>query len=92
MKIKIDTLVPIPEIPKEVEIEDATLESLSLRLFRETHFADQLIDKEDGRIKTDGLFDMAVNGVPLYELPEGLNTRLKDGDTITISMIMLGGG
>ncbi|MCX8021345.1 MAG: hypothetical protein N2745_01045 [Syntrophorhabdaceae bacterium] len=92
MVINISTTVEIPEIPKRITIENGSLKDALLKVFSGLHFSDQVIDPTTGEIKQEGIFDILLNGVPFYSLPLGLNTELKDGDTITLSLIMLGGG
>jgi hypothetical protein len=83
----------VPEIPKEVEIKDnVTLRDLISKVLGNVHFAHQIIDSKTGEIKSDSIFEIGLNGVPFYSLPEGLNAELHDGDTMTLSLIPLGGG
>lgn len=92
MKINIKSSVSIPEIPSEVEMEAGTLRDLFVKIFTGAHFADQVIDAATGEIKYDGIFDLLLNDVPYYSLPLGYDTEVYDGDTVTLSLIMLGGG
>ena len=92
MKIRIKTTVNIPEIPAEVEMDAGTLRDLIIKIFSNTHFADQIINSSTGEIKYDGLFELLLNDVPYYSLPESFDTEVHDGDVVTLSLIMLGGG
>jgi len=82
----------MPEIPPEIELEMGKLQDLLVKVFANTHFAKEIIDAKTGDIVWDGIFDVTLNGVPQYSLAQGLDTALHDGDTVAISMIMLGGG
>ena len=39
-----------------------------------------------------GTIPSCVNGRELYTLPQGLETKLKDGDEVEIAFLMLAGG
>jgi len=92
MKIYINKTVQVPEIPSEVEIESGTLGKLLDDLLRTTYFAKELIDPDTGDLLLDGLFRVQLNGVSHYGLPNGLDSVLHDGDTLTLTLILLGGG
>jgi hypothetical protein len=92
MKIHIHKAVQIPEIPSEIEIESGTLRSLLDSLLRPTYFAKEIIDTRTGDLSLDGLFQVDVNGVIYHSLPDGLDTELHDGDNISLTLILLGGG
>jgi len=92
MKIKIKSFVNIPEIPSEVEIERGTLRDVFVKIFSGLQFADQMIDSSTGEIKYDGIFEALLNNEPYYSLPLGFDTEVHDGDTVTLSLVMLGGG
>jgi hypothetical protein len=82
----------IPEIPDEVEMEAGTLRDFFSKVIADTHFVKEITDSRTGELRLDGLFEVRLNDVLHYTLPQGLDTGLKDGDTITISLILLGGG
>lgn len=93
MKIKIKTAVYIPDLPGEIDMEDGqTLNDALLQVFSNTHFSREVIDPVSGRIKTDDIWDIRVNNVPFYGLERNLDTKLNDKDTITFSLLLLGGG
>ncbi len=92
MKIYIRKTVQIPEIPSEVEIEQATLGTLLDRLLRATYFAKEIVDARTNELTLDGLFQVQLNGTVYHELPAGLQTELHDKDIVTITLILLGGG
>lgn len=82
----------MPELPSEVEMETGTLRDLVARVFREVHFAKEIADPKTGEIELEGIFELAVNGMPYQSLPHGLDTGLHDGDTVTLAVLLLGGG
>jgi hypothetical protein len=92
MKIYITTPINIPEVPSEVEMESGTLRDLLKKVFGHVHFSKEIIDPKTGEFNDDGIFEARLNGVSYYNLPSGFDTRLNDGDTITLSLMMLGGG
>ena len=92
MKINIKSYVNIPEIPSEVEIDKGTLRDVFVKIFSGLQFADQMIDSATGEIKYEGIFEALLNNEPYYSLAQGFDTELHDGDTVTLSLVMLGGG
>jgi methionine aminopeptidase len=92
MKIYIKKTMQIPEIPPEVEIEAGTLRHLLDDLLRTTYFAKEIIDPVTGDLSLDGLFQVQLNGISYHALPNDLDTVLRDGDTLTLTLIWLGGG
>ena len=92
MKIHIHKTVQIPEIPSAVEIEHGTLGSILDSLLRPTYFAKEIIDSKTNDLTLDGLFQIKLNGIMYHNLLRGLDTELHDNDTITIALILLGGG
>ncbi|MGD0487306.1 MAG: hypothetical protein ABSB94_08940 [Syntrophorhabdales bacterium] len=92
MRIRIETTVNMPEVPEEVEMGPGTLQDLLVRLFVGARLADHIIDPATGEIKMEGLFNVALNDVSYHSLREGVETPLQDGDVLTLSMILLGGG
>jgi molybdopterin converting factor small subunit len=50
------------------------------------------LDPKTGEVNLEGLFEIRLNDVPYNRLVEGLNTPLQDGDTVKISLILIGGG
>ena len=92
MRIKIKTKMPMPEIPSEVELETGKLRDLLAKVLGNAHFAKEIIDPNTGDILSDGVFGVTLNDVPHHSLADGLDTMLHDGDSVTLSVIMLGGG
>jgi hypothetical protein len=92
MKIRIRTSVPMPEIHPEVELEAGSLRDLLTKVFAGAHFAKEIIDLRTGDLLRDAVFDITLNGVSYHSLAQGLDTGLRDGDEVGISLVMLGGG
>ncbi len=92
MRIRFTTNVSIPEIPTEVEIEYGTLRDVLLKVFASSHFAREIMDPATGEFKLNDVFELRLNDVPYYALPEHLDTAMTDGDIIALSLILLGGG
>lgn len=82
----------IPEIPDEVEMEAGTLRDFFKKVLENTHFVKEIIDPRTRELRLNDLFEVRLNDVLHYTLPQGLDTGLQDGDTITVSLILLGGG
>ncbi len=82
----------MPEIPSEVELKTGRLRDLLKEVLRDAHFAGEIIDSKTGDIAPDDAFNIAINDVPYYSLAQGLDTALHEGDIVTLSVIMLGGG
>jgi hypothetical protein len=92
MKIQIHKTFEMAGIPSEIEIESGTLRSLLDGLVRPTYYAKEIIDSNTGNLSLDDLFQIELNGVPFYSLPDALDTALHEGDTITLRLIFFGGG
>jgi hypothetical protein len=92
MKIRIKTTVHMPEVPGEVEIESGTLRDVLVKLLAGISVGSEIIDPSTGEMKLEGLFEVYLNNVSHNSLPEGLGACLRDGDTVTLSLILLGGG
>lgn len=92
MKIRIKTTVHMPEVPQELEMEGGTLRDLLVRLFSRSPVLDMIIDRKTREMKPEGLFEVVLNDVSHNNLSLGLDTPLSEGDTVRLSMILLGGG
>jgi len=92
MKIALKTIIRIPELPIEIEMEEGTIRDVLLKAFAATHFAGEIIEPETGALKQDGLWDVRLNNVPSYSLPQDLDSPVHDGDTVSFSFLPLGGG
>ncbi len=92
MKISIKTTVHMPEVPREVEMGSGTLKDLLTTILAGTPVAKEIIDPRTGEIAPEGIFEVSLNGVPHNSLPAGFDTGLRDGDMVTLSLILIGGG
>jgi hypothetical protein len=92
MKISLKTIIRIPGLPKEIEMEEGTVRDVLLKAFTSTHFGGEIIEPETGVLKQDGLWDVRLNGAPSYSLPQDLDSPVHDGDTVSFSFLPLGGG
>jgi ferric-dicitrate binding protein FerR (iron transport regulator) len=92
MKIYIKKTIQIPEIPTEVEMESGTLRDLLDTLLRHTYFVKEVIDPATGELSLDGLFRVTLNGTAYHTLPDGIDTKLHDQDTVTLTLVLIGGG
>jgi hypothetical protein len=92
MKVALKTIIRIPGLPTEVEMEEGTIREVLLKAFASTHFAGEIIEPETGALKQDGLWDVRLNGVPCYSLPQDLDSPVHEGDTVSFSFLPLGGG
>ncbi len=92
IKVRIKTTVHMPEVPEEVEIESGTLRDLLVSLLAGTPAGKEIIDERTGELKLEGLFDVRLNNTPHNSLPRGYDTQLQNGDVLTLSLILLGGG
>jgi hypothetical protein len=90
--VYIKTTVHMPEVPAKVEMENGTLHDLLVRLLGRLPIGNELIDRKTGDIKLEGLFEVSLNDISRNSLPEGDATELRDGDLLTLSLILLGGG
>ena len=92
MKIFIKKPMQIPEIPDAVEWEGGTLRDLMDLIFRDSYFRKEIIDPRTGEFSLEGLIQVALNDVAYHSLPGGLDSELHDGDRLTLSLILIGGG
>jgi hypothetical protein len=88
MKIYITSNVVIAEIPPVIEVqEDATLRDV-LKIV-----APQVIDPHTGGYRDDpDIWEIRLNGSPIYEIKEGLDRTMNEGDTIRMEILILAGG
>ncbi len=92
MNVAIKTSIAIPNMPPAVELEAGTLGDLLDRLLRNSYFSKEVIDPKTGELILDGLFQVHLNNVPYLRLPAGMDTELCDGDTLALTLILIGGG
>jgi hypothetical protein len=92
MKVALKTIIRIPGLPTEIEMGEGTIRDVLLKAFASAHFAGEIIEPETGALKQDGLWDVRLNGVPCYSLPQDLDSPVHEGDTVSFSFLPLGGG
>jgi hypothetical protein len=88
MRIKIRPNIEVPEIPSVVEIgeEGSLREVLSI-------ITPQLVDPATGELRDDpDIWRVRHNGVDIYSLKDGPDTKMHDGDVIELELIMIAGG
>ncbi len=88
MYIEILTNVQLPEIPSIIEVEPgSTLQDVLAAI------APQLIDPETGNMRPDqDIYGIRLNDEPYGLLRNGLNTQMREGDLIQLSLIIMAGG
>jgi molybdopterin converting factor small subunit len=72
----------------EIEIEMPTLRKVLLELSKKTKFS--IFAPKNEEVHSD--FKVYLNGVEYEALPHGIDTELKDGDKVEITMVILAGG
>lgn len=82
----------MPEVPETVEIASGTLRDVLLGLFADTPAAREMVDPRTGELVLEGLFEVSLNGVPHHRLRDGLDTPMRDGDVLRLSLVLIGGG
>ncbi len=83
MEITIKPDVFLREIPESIELREGAC--LRDALFKATP---QVIDKETGEYRDDPDFwGICLNDVAIYSLKEGLDTRISQGDVITLKVL-----
>jgi hypothetical protein len=92
VKIRVKTTIGIHGVPTEMEMESGRLRDALDALLRDSYFSKEVVDPRTGELMLDGFFRVLLNDVYYHSLPEGLDTPLNDNDTITLSLILLGGG
>ncbi|MBI4330520.1 MAG: MoaD/ThiS family protein [Chloroflexi bacterium] len=84
----------LPRKEMDVSPGPATLKQLLTALTQNYRFAGRfpirLLDPMDGEVSRD--FGVSVNGTEYELLPDRLETPVKEGDDLEITMVMLGGG
>ncbi|NWG01642.1 MAG: hypothetical protein HXY44_02145 [Syntrophaceae bacterium] len=72
----------------ELEIENPTLRKILLELSNRTEFS--IINPVSNRIH--GEFKVYLNGVEQEDTSHGIDTVLKEGDKVEVTLIVLSGG
>jgi hypothetical protein len=55
MRIVLKTIIGIPELPTEVEIEEGAVRDVLLKAFAAAHFAEEIFEPKTGALKPDCL-------------------------------------
>jgi hypothetical protein len=92
VKIHIKTTISIPELPAELELESGKLSDVLKQLLGKSYFSKEVVDQRTGELMLDGVFRVLLNDIRYESLPDGLDTELREGDTLTLTLILLGGG
>jgi hypothetical protein len=92
VKIYIKTTISIPELPTELELGSGKLGDVLKQLLGKSYFSREVVDQRTGELMLDGVFRVLLNNVRYDSLPDGLDTELRDGDVLTLTLILLGGG
>jgi hypothetical protein len=92
VKIHIKTTISIPELPTEIEVESGKLGDVLKTMLGNSYFSKEVVDQRTGELMLDGVFRVLLNNVRYDSLPDGLDTELRDGDILTLTLILLGGG
>jgi hypothetical protein len=93
LKITIKSTFYFPDVPGTLEINTGTaLKNVLWNLFAGTHLEGEVVYKKDGSIIIEDSWEIRVNDILSYHLPHDLDTELHDGDVITFSLTLLGGG
>lgn len=72
----------------EFEIEMPTLKSVLLELSKRAKFT--VFNPKNQEVHGD--FKVYLNGVEYDGLPSGIDTEIKDGDKVEVTMVILAGG
>jgi len=95
MKISIQSNFRVPGLGKEESV-DFDCPGLTLRQFLEklSGMSPRPIEYVRPGAKTlnPDDWEAEINRIPYQDLPEGLETQLKEGDTVTLKILAFGGG
>lgn len=90
MKVRLTSNIPLGMEAIEFGGQDVTLRDLLERLAGEEKALPRLIDPKTGRVSQ--AFAVSVNRKQCEALPGGLDTRLKENDSVEIALAMFAGG
>jgi hypothetical protein len=90
MKVRLSSNIPLGREDIELAGQDVTLRNLLERLAEGGTGLPRLIDPRTGRVSH--AFAVSVNRKQYEALPGGLDTRLKDNDSVEIALAMFAGG
>ena len=91
MKIKVrSSVVALGHDVVELDDDNATLKNLLTELSENAENGINFLDRVSGGIS--GPFIIRLNGEIHHFLPQGLDTRLQDGDRVEVTRAVVGGG
>jgi sulfur carrier protein ThiS len=90
MKVKITSNISLGLKEIKIEKESITLSDLLAFVNSKQERVLPFVDPSTGEM--DDLFEIAVNGRDCHYMPQRLNTALKDGDSVEIFIVAVGGG
>ena len=90
MKVRLTSNIPLGVEEMEFGGRDVSLRDVIERLAGEGKGLPRLIDPETGKISR--AFAVSVNRKQCETLPGGLDTRLKENDSVEIALAMFAGG
>ncbi len=88
MEIKIQPNIIVPDIPSTVEVgAEACLRDVLMIV------TPQLVDPAHGGFRDDpDIWGVRLNGVEIHSLKDGADTKMHDGDVLTLELLILAGG
>ncbi len=88
MNIKIMANVEVFELPPTICLPDGSCLRDALSII-----APQLIDPGTGNYRDDpDIWEVRLNDVAFYSLTDKLDTKMREGDTIRLELIVMAGG
>lgn len=88
MDIRITANVEVFELPPAIHLPEGSCLRDALSII-----APQLIDPRTGNYRDDpDIWGVRLNGEPIYLLKDKLDTRMNEGDTIRLELIIMAGG
>ncbi|MBM2832757.1 MAG: ThiS family [Dehalococcoidia bacterium] len=89
MKVRLSSNIPLGRDEVEMSGPEATLRDLVEKL-AEPGIGLRLVDAQTGKVGQ--MFALSVNRRQYDSLPGGLDTKLKDNDSVEIALAMFAGG
>ncbi len=90
MKVRLSSNIPLGWEEMELDGPEVTLRSLLERLSEKGEGGLSFVDPRLGEVSR--MFAISVNRRQYDSLPDRLDTRLKDNDSVEIALAMLAGG
>jgi len=84
VEVRVRSSIELAEIPSTIGLkEGACMRDALMKA------VPQVVDEKTGEYIDDPDFwDIRLNEVPLYQLKEGLNTRIRNGDVIRLEILI----